>query len=269
MIIERVMGGLFVQLKTKITLTASATLLALTPALLATTQQLVQADSSSALSGYSQLTPGNENSYQSASATSSGGQSFTGIGFSDQFLTNPITLAAVPNFDFGYHKKTEGKDSFPLVGGATKRYLVVDDKNGLLAWNVSAQLGDNTANLSSSSTIEGADVSIALGGTTSPAVNPTVQKGTWSSNSISSLTSVVLTDGLSFSGATLTGATLNSTANPVVVFKHVAGSGTPQQAGVLNFNDPNSAWFMYDKTKQPVTSAKYVAPITWTLSVTA
>ncbi|MFC0290734.1 WxL domain-containing protein [Bombilactobacillus bombi] len=252
------------QLKTKITLTASATLLALTPALLATTQQLVQADSSSALSGYSQLTPGHENSYQSASATSSGGQSFTGIGFSDQFLTNPITLAAVPNFDFGYHKKTEGKDSFPLVGGSTKRYLVVDDKNGLLDWNVSAQLGDNTADLSSSSTIKGADVSIALGGTTSPAVNPTVQKGTWLNNSIKPI-SVDKTDGLSFLGATLK----NSTTNPVVVFQHAAGSGTKQQAGVLNFNDPNSAWFMYDKTKQPVTSAKYVAPITWTLSVTA
>lgn len=269
MIIERVMGGLFVQLKTKITLTASATLLALTPALLATTQQLVQADSSSALSGYSQLTPGHENSYQSASAASSGGQSFTGIGFSDQFLTNPITLAAVPNFDFGYHKKTEGKDSFPLVGGATKRYLVVDDKNGLLDWNVSAQLGDNTANLSSSFTIENADVSIALGGTISPAIDPTVQKGTWSNNSIKQLISAVTTDGLSFSGATL-----KSKTNPVVVFSHnplagSGGSGTPQQAGVLNFNDPNSAWFMYDKTKQPVTSAKYVAPITWTLSVTA
>lgn len=253
------------QLKTKITLTASATLLALTPALLATTQQLVQADSSSALSGYSQLTPGHENSYQSASAASSGGQSFTGIGFSDQFLTNPITLAAVPNFDFGYHKKTEGKDSFPLVDGASKRYLIVDDKNGLLDWNVSAQLGKNTANLSSSSTIEDADVSIALGGTTSPAVNPTVQKGTWSNNSINP-TVADSTDGLSFPGAIL-----NSTTNPVVVFSHshIASSGTPQQAGVLNFNDPNSAWFMYDKTKQPVTSAKYVAPITWTLSVTA
>ncbi|WP_162887530.1 hypothetical protein [Bombilactobacillus bombi] len=262
MIIERVMGGLFVQLKTKITLTASATLLALTPALLATTQQLVQADSSSALSGYSQLTPGHENSYQSASAASSGGQSFTGIGFSDQFLTNPITLAAVPNFDFGYHKKTEGKDSFPLVDGASKRYLIVDDKNGLLNWNVSAQLGTNTANLSSSSTIKDADVSIALGGTSSPAVNPTVQTGTWLNNSINPI-SAVKTDGLSFPGAIL------NTTNPVVVFSHIAGSGTPQQAGVLNFNDPNSAWFMYEKTKQPVTSAKYVAPITWTLSVTA
>ncbi|RHW48721.1 hypothetical protein DS832_00285 [Bombilactobacillus bombi] len=247
------------QLKTKITLTASATLLALTPSLLATTQQLVQADSSSALSGYSQLTPGHENSYQSASATSSGGQSFTGIGFSDQFLTNPITLAAVPNFDFGYHKKTEGKDSFPLVGGATKRYLIVNDKNGLLNWNVSAQLGTN---LSSSSTIEDADVSIALGGTISPVVDPTVQKGTWSSNSITP-TVADSTDGFSFHRAIL-----NSKTNPVV-FSHIAGSGAHQQAGVLNFNDPNSAWFMYDKTKQPVTSAKYVAPITWTLSVTA
>ncbi|MBA1393571.1 hypothetical protein EQ500_06775 [Lactobacillus sp. XV13L] len=44
--------------------------------------------------------------------------------------------------------------------------------------------------------------------------------------------------------------------------------GSPLTA-VLDFNAPDSVTFNYNNTKQPVVADKFVAPITWTLSVTA
>ncbi|MBA1434446.1 hypothetical protein [Bombilactobacillus bombi] len=253
------------QIRNKLTLLSSAALLALIPAVTVVAQSTA-AVSDHALSGYPYVTPGQEDGYQSPATSASAGISYVGVGYSDQLITNPITLAAVPNFDFGYHKKTETKDSFSLIDGATKRYLVVVDKNGTLDWNVTAALG---ANIKTPTLINNNDVSIVSNTTNKPVIKSGSSPDTdWDGSKITSTLGSSPNSNLSNPSFTLS----NNSSQTVFGYTGIK-SPTPAMASpltaVLDFNAPDSVTFNYNNTKQPVVADKFVAPITWTLSVTA
>lgn len=245
-------GGICVRLRNKLSLLAGSSILIIAPCL---AKPAVAADDDHALTNVSGVTAGMEDGYQSAGSSSSAGTSYAGIGYGDQLLTNPITLSKVPNFDFGYHKKTEGLNNFPLIESKGNRVLEVNDENGQLNWNVSAQLGTPSEDFTSSVADK---VQIQIGdGNNNDTIKPNILI-----NNDSSLSSDNY--GLSL-GSSAFSKEKNATwlsRNPKL------GSSKGGAIVSVNFGNINSAKLDLPLNNQPSTSEKYVAPITWTLNVT-
>lgn len=241
-------GGICVRLRNKLSLLAGSSILIIAPCL---AKPAVAADDDHALTHVSGVTSGMEDGYQSAGSSSSAGTSYAGIGYGDQLLTDPITLYKVPNFDFGYHKKTEGLGNFPLIESNGNRVLEVNDENGQLNWNVSAQLGTPSEDFTSSV----ADiVEIRIGdGDNKPNILI---------NNDSSLSSDNY--GLSL------GSSAFSKKNNATWLSRNPKPGSSKGGAIVsvNFKNINSAKLDLPLDNQPSTSEKYVAPITWTLNVT-
>lgn len=253
-------GGICVRLRNKLSLLAGSSILIIAPCF---AKPAVAADDDHALTNVSGVTSGMEDGYQSAGSSSSAGTSYAGIGYGDQLLTNPITLSKVPNFDFGYHKRTEGKSKFQLIDSTgDKRVLIVEDKNGHLNWTVTASLGENNVN---NSQINSDDVSISF--------NNEFYEGAFlktatleeSSNYDPAASSAI--DGLQMFDQ---GANISTGTSKVILQRNLNNSNNKKDSlGVMvTFVRPNSANLNLDLDNQPYTADKYVAPITWTLNVT-
>ena len=255
-------GGICVRLRNKLSLLAGSSILIIAPCL---AKPAVAADDDHALTNVPGVTAGMEDGYQSAGSSSSAGTSYAGIGYGDQLLTDPITLSKVPNFDFGYHKRTEGLDAFPLIGSTgDKRVLIVEDKNGHLNWTVTASLGENNVN---NSQIESKDVSISF---SDDKDSRALLKTADLKENLNYVTADgTATDGISMFGTntkmelgtsqTILQRTLNDPDNK---------NNKDSLAVMLSFTRLNSANLNLDLDNQPYTADKYVAPITWTLNVT-
>lgn len=253
-------GGICVRLRNKLSLLAGSSILIIAPCL---AKPAVAADDDHALTNIAD--EGMEDGYQSAGSSSSAGTSYAGIGYGDQLLTNPITLSRVPNFDFGYHKRTEGKSKFQLIDSTgDKRVLIVEDKNGHLNWTVTASLGGNNVN---NSQIESKDVSISF---SDDKDSGALLKTADLKENLNYVTAdSTATDGISMFGTntkmelgtsqTILQRTLNDPDNK---------NNKDSLAVMLSFTRLNSANLNLDLDNQPYTADKYVAPITWTLNVT-
>ena len=256
-------GGICVRLRNKLSLLAGSSILIIAPCL---AKPAVAADDDHALTNVSGVTAGMEDGYQSAGSSSSAGTSYAGIGYGDQLLTNPITLSKVPNFDFGYHKRTEGKSNFQLIDSTgDKRVLIVEDKNGHLNWSVAASLGENNVN---NSQIESKDVSISFYKNSEDFKDRAFLKTATleeSSNYDPAESSTI--DGLQMFDQ---GANISTGTSKVILQRNLNNSNNKKDSlGVMiSFFRPNSANLNLDLDNQPYTADKYVAPITWTLNVT-
>lgn len=250
-------GGICVRLRNKLSLLAGSSILIIAPCL---AKSAVAADDDHALTNVPGVTAGMEDGYQSAGSSSSAGTSYAGIGYGDQLLTDPITLYKVPNFDFGYHKRTEGKSTFPLIDSTgDKRALIVKDKNGHLNWTVTASLGGNNVN---NSQINSDDVSISFNNDGAFLKTATLEE---SSNYDPAESSTI--DGLQMFDQ---GANISTGTSKVILQRNLNNSNNKKDSlGVMiSFFRPNSANLNLDLDNQPYTADKYVAPITWTLNVT-
>lgn len=238
------------RLRNKISFLVSASVLALGPCL---AMKASADEDRHALTGIADAHM--EDGYQSAASPTSAGTSYAGIGYGDQFLTDPITLYKVPNFDFGYHKRSEDKTKFSLIESkSNNRVLEVIDQNGQLNWNVSASLGSSIVENSS---IPSEAVSITL--------NPS--NTSISSNGVSSTSEDPGTAGLKVASGNI-----NYGKKPTIWFSRNltdagAGKRIPRYA-ILSFNNIDSVQLQLDQDAQPYKADKYVAPITWTLNVT-
>ena len=260
-------GGICVRLRNKLSLLAGSSILIIAPCL---AKSAVAANDDHALTNVPGVTAGMEDGYQSADSSSSAGTSYAGIGYGDQLLTDPITLYKVPNFDFGYHKRTEGTSTFPLIDSTgDKRALIVEDKNGHLNWSVAASLGENNVKPSQ---IKSGDISIvfyknsgdfkdgAFVKTAVPKENPDY---TYISED------VTLRDGISLFDQ----GTVISSGRSRVILRRMLGdlnniNNKDSLAVMTSFVSPGSARLNLGLDNQPYTADKYVAPITWTLNVT-
>ena len=256
-------GGICVRLRNKLSLLAGSSILIIAPCL---AKPAVAADDDHALTNI--VDEGMKDGYQSAGSSSSAGTSYAGIGYGDQLLTDPITLYKVPNFDFGYHKKTESNDSFPLINTGTEdRVLIVEDKNGHLNWNVTASLGKNNV---SNSKIESNDVSISFSAESK--VGAFLKKAPSKNAAPFDYIGENFISGISmFENQT----TINGEGTPKVILQRTLNNTDSNNknnkdslAVMITFVRPNSAQLNLDLDKQPYTADKYVAPITWTLNVT-
>lgn len=250
-------GGICVRLRNKLSLLAGSSILIIAPCF---AKPAVAADDDHALTNVSGVTAGMEDGYQSAGSSSSAGTSYAGIGYGDQLLTDPITLYKVPNFDFGYHKRTEGKSTFSLIDSTgDKRALIVKDKNGHLNWTVTASLGGNNVN---NSQINSDDVSISFNNDGAFLKTATLEE---SSNYDPAESSTI--DGLQMFDQ---GANISTGTSKVILQRNLNNSNNKKDSlGVMiSFFRPNSANLNLDLDNQPYTADKYVAPITWTLNVT-
>lgn len=253
-------GGICVRLRNKLSLLAGSSILIIAPCL---AKPAVAADDDHALTNVSGVTADMEDGYQSAGSSSSAGTSYAGIGYGDQLLTNPITLYKVPNFDFGYHKRTEGKSNFRLIGSTgDKRVLIVKDKNGHLNWTVTASLGENNVN---NSQINSDDVSISFNNEFNDGAFLKTATLEESSNYDPAESSTI--DGLQMFDQ---GANISTGTSKVILQRNLNNSNNKKDSlGVMiSFFRPNSANLNLDLDNQPYTADKYVAPITWTLNVT-
>lgn len=248
------------RLRNKLSLLAGSSILIIAPCL---AKSAVAADDDHALTNVPGVTAGMEDGYQSAGSSSSAGTSYAGIGYGDQLLTDPITLYKVPNFDFGYHKRTEGKSTFPLIDSTgDKRALIVEDKNGHLNWTVTASLGENNVN---NSQIESKDVSISFSDDKDAGAFLKTATLEESSNYDPAESSTI--DGLQMFDQ---GANISTGTSKVILQRNLNNSNNKKDSlGVMiSFFRPNSANLNLDLDNQPYTADKYVAPITWTLNVT-
>ena len=252
-------GGICVRLRNKLSLLAGSSILIIAPCL---AKPAVAADDDHALTNVSGVTAGMEDGYQSAGSSSSAGTSYAGIGYGDQLLTNPITLYKVPNFDFGYHKRTEGKSKFQLIDStADKRVLIVKDENGHLNWTVTASLGENNVN---NSQINSDDVSISFNKSNDGAFLKTATLEE-SSNYDPAESSTI--DGLQMFDQ---GANISTGMSEVILQRNLNNSNNKKDslAVMTSFVPTNSVQLNLALDNQPYTADKYVAPITWTLNVT-
>ena len=168
----------------------------------------------------------------------------------------------MPNFDFGYHKRTEGKSTFPLIDSTgDKRALIVEDKNGHLNWTVTASLGENNVN---NSQINSDDVSISFNKSNDGAFLKTATLEE-SSNYDPAESSTI--DGLQMFDQ---GANISTGMSEVILQRNLNNSNNKKDslAVMTSFVPTNSANLNLDLDNQPYTADKYVAPITWTLNVT-
>ena len=253
-------GGICVRLRNKLSLLAGSSVLIIAPCL---AKPAVAADDDHALTNVSGVTAGMEDGYQSAGSSSSAGTSYAGIGYGDQLLTNPITLYKVPNFDFGYHKRNEGKSKFQLIDStADKRVLIIKDENGHLNWTVTASLGENNVN---NSQINSDDVSISFNNELNGGAFLKTATLEESSNYDPAASSAI--DGLQMFDQ---GANISTGTSKVILQRNLNNSNNKKDSlGVMvTFVRPNSANLNLDLDNQPYTADKYVAPITWTLNVT-
>lgn len=252
-------GGICVRLRNKLSLLAGSSILIIAPCF---AKPAVAANDDHALTNVSGVTSGMEDGYQSADSSSSAGTSYAGIGYGDQLLTDPITLYKVPNFDFGYHKRTEGKSTFPLIDSTgDKRALIVEDKNGHLNWTVTASLGENNVN---NSQINSDDVSISFNKSNDGAF---LKTATLEESSNYDPAESYTIDGLQMFDQ---GANISTGTSKVILQRNLNNSNNKKDSlGVMiSFFRPNSANLNLDLDNQPYTADKYVAPITWTLNVT-
>ena len=253
-------GGICVRLRNKLSLLAGSSILIIAPCL---AKPAVAADDDHALTNVSGVTAGMEDGYQSAGSSSSAGTSYAGIGYGDQLLTNPITLYKVPNFDFGYHKRNEGKSKFQLIDStADKRVLIIKDENGHLNWTVTASLGENNVN---NSQINSDDVSISFNNELNGGAFLKTATLEESSNYDPAASSAI--DGLQMFDQ---GANISTGTSKVILQRNLNNSNNKKDSlGVMvTFVRPNSANLNLALDNQPYTADKYVAPITWTLNVT-
>lgn len=252
-------GGICVRLRNKLSLLAGSSILIIAPCF---AKPAVAADDDHALTNVSGVTAGMEDGYQSAGSSSSAGTSYAGIGYGDQLLTDPITLSKVPNFDFGYHKRTEGKSTFSLIDSTgDKRALIVKDKNGHLNWTVTASLGENNVN---NSQINSDDVSISFNKSNDGAFLKTATLEE-SSNYDPAESSTI--DGLQMFDQ---GANISTGTSEVILQRNLNNSNNKKDslAVMTSFVPTNSVQLNLALDNQPYTADKYVAPITWTLNVT-
>lgn len=241
-------GGICVRLRNKLSLLAGSSILIIAPCL---AKSAVAANDDHALTNVPGVTAGMEDGYQSADSSSSAGTSYAGIGYGDQLLTDPITLYKVPNFDFGYHKKTEGLNNFPLIESKGNRVLEVNDENGQLNWNVSAQLGTPSEDFTSSV----ADI-----------VEIRIGDGDNKPNILINNDSSLSSDNY---GLSLGSSAFSKKNNATWLSRNPKPESSKGGAIVsVNFKNINSAKLDLPLNNQPSTSEKYVAPITWTLNVT-
>lgn len=253
-------GGICVRLRNKLSLLAGSSILIIAPCF---AKPAVAADDDHALTNVSGVTAGMEDGYQSAGSSSSAGTSYAGIGYGDQLLTDPITLSKVPNFDFGYHKRTEGLDAFPLIGSTgDKRVLIVEDKNGHLNWTVTASLGENNVKPSQ---IKSRDVLISL--------HESHLEGAFSKLAdLEEGSNYTEPESLSIYGIRMfdVQTDISSAGTSKVILQRTLNDPTiKRKLGVMvSFLRPSSANLELDQKYQPYTADKYVAPITWTLNVT-
>lgn len=241
-------GGICVRLRNKLSLLAGSSILIIAPCL---AKSAVAANDDHALANVSGVTAGMEDGYQSAGSSSSAGTSYAGIGYGDQLLTDPITLYKVPNFDFGYHKKTEGLNNFPLIESKGNRVLEVNDENGQLNWTVSAQLGTPSEDFTSSV----ADI-----------VEIRIGDGDNKPNILINNDSSLSSDNY---GLSLGSSAFSKENNATWLSRNPKSESS--KGGVIvsvNFGNINSAKLDLPLNNQPSTSEKYVAPITWTLNIT-
>lgn len=260
----RVSGGVIcVCLRNKLSLLAGSSILIIAPCL---SKPAVAADDDHALTNIQGVTPGMEDGYQSAGSSSSAGTSYAGIGYGDQLLTDPITLSKVPNFDFGYHKRTEGKSNFPLIDStADKRVLIVEDKNGHLNWTVTASLGTNNVN---NSQIQSDNVSISFYKNSDGFTDRAFLKTAAPTKNPDFVTAESTTiDGLQMFDQE---ANISTRTSKVILQRNLNNSNNKKDslAVMTSFGPTNSAKLYLDLDNQPYTADKYVAPITWTLNVT-
>ena len=252
-------GGICVRLLNKLSLLAGSSILIIAPCF---AKPAVAADDDHALANVSGVTAGMEDGYQSAGSSSSAGTSYAGIGYGDQLLTDPITLYKVPNFDFGYHKRTEGKSKFQLIDSTgDKRVLIVEDKNGHLNWTVTASLGGNNVN---NSQIESKDVSISFNKSNDGAFLKTATP-TKNPDFVTAESTTI--DGLQMFDQ---GANISTGTSEVILQRNLNNSNNKKDslAVMTSFVPTNSANLNLDLDNQPYTADKYVAPITWTLNAT-
>ena len=252
-------GGICVRLRNKLSLLAGSSILIIAPCF---AKPAVAADDDHALTNVSGVTAGMEDGYQSAGSSSSAGTSYAGIGYGDQLLTDPITLYKVPNFDFGYHKRNEGKSKFQLIDStADKRVLIIKDENGHLNWTVTASLGENNVN---NSQINSDDVSISFNKSNDGAFLKTATLEE-SSNYDPAESSTI--DGLQMFDQ---GANISTGMSEVILQRNLNNSNNKKDslAVMTSFVPTNSVQLNLALDNQPYTADKYVAPITWTLNVT-
>ena len=253
-------GGICVRLRNKLSLLAGSSILIIAPCF---AKSAVAADDDHALTNVSGVTAGMEDGYQSAGSSSSAGTSYAGIGYGDQLLTDPITLSKVPNFDFGYHKRTEGKSHFQLIDSTgDKRVLIVEDKNGHLNWTVTASLGENNVKPSQ---IKSRDVLISL--------HESHLEGAFSKLAdLEEGSNYTEPESLSIYGIRMFDiqTDISSAGTSKVILQRTLNDPTiKRKLGVMvSFLRPSSAILELDQKYQPYTADKYVAPITWTLNVT-
>lgn len=259
---KRVSGGVIcVRLRNKLSLLAGSSILIIAPCF---AKPAVAADDNHALTNI--VDEGMEDGYQSAGSSSSAGTSYAGIGYGDQLLTDPITLSKVPNFDFGYHKRTEGKSSFPLIDStADKRVLIVEDKNGHLNWTVTALLGTNNVN---NSQIQSDNVSISFYKNSEDFTDRAFLKTAAPTKNPDFVTAESTTiDGLQMFDQE---ANISTRTSKVILQRNLNNSNNKKDslAVMTSFVPTNSAKLNLNQEYQPYTADKYVAPITWTLNVT-
>ena len=257
-------GGICVRLRNKLSLLAGSSILIIAPCF---AKPAVAADDDHALTNITD--EGMADGYQSADSSSSAGTSYAGIGYGDQLLTDPITLSKVPNFDFGYHKRTEGKSNFQLIDSTgDKRSLIVEDKNGHLNWAVTASLGENNVKPSQ---IKSRNVSIRLYKNRSDGAFLGLSDLKEGSN----YTTYTEADALYRAGISMFGpqTEISSAGTSKAILQRTLNDPTSRNMkdslGVMaSFTRFSSANLDLDLDNQPYTADKYVAPITWTLNVT-
>lgn len=256
-------GGICVRLRNKLSLLAGSSILIIAPCL---AKPAVAADDDHALTHVSGVTAGMEDGYQSAGSSSSAGTSYAGIGYGDQLLTNPITLSKVPNFDFGYHKRNEGKSKFQLIDStADKRVLIIKDENGHLNWTVTASLGENNVN---NSQIKSDDVSISFYKNSEDFTDRAFLKTAVPKENPDFVTAdSTAIDGLQMFDQ---GANISTGMSEVILQRNLNNSNNKKDslAVMTSFVPTNSVQLNLALDNQPYTADKYVAPITWTLNVT-
>lgn len=259
-------GGICVRLRNKLSLLAGSSILIIAPCL---AKSAVAANDDHALTNVPGVTAGMEDGYQSADSSSSAGTSYAGIGYGDQLLTDPITLSKVPNFDFGYHKRTEGKSKFPLIDSpGDKRVLIVEDKNGHLNWTVTASLGENNVKPSE---IKSRNVSIRLYKNRSDGAFLELSDLKEGSN----YTGYTEADALYRAGISMFGpqTEISSAGTSKAILQRTLNDPTNRNGknslgAMVSLGRSGSANLNLDLDNQPYTADKYVAPITWTLNVT-
>ena len=256
-------GGICVRLRNKLSLLAGSSILIIAPCF---AKSAVAANDDHALTNVPGVTAGMEDGYQSADSSSSAGTSYAGIGYGDQLLTDPITLYKVPNFDFGYHKRTEGKSTFPLIDSTgDKRALIVEDKNGHLNWTVTASLGENNVKPSE---IKSRDVSIGL-------YKNRLDGAFLKLSDLKEGSNYTEAEALDIDGISMFGpqTEISSAGTSKAILQRTLNdpmniNGKNSLGVMASFTRSSSATLNLDLDNQPYTADKYVAPITWTLNVT-